>query len=298
MPPIRDRRLRYLLSLPERSLRAGVAVGAGAVKTAADHLLPGSLRSSHTYAAVVGRFERLLVEGLGGVEGVYEGDAPGAGSLLARKTAGNALELASFAVLHVSPLWFLAMAADASRGTRAFLEALTAELRREGVPVDERNARTVDGLLESLEHALGTGASAVDVPPLNVAALRETWRDFRASREPLPDAEALSGLFADLQATAAQTGGSLLAVGSLSGLGALAQRTAGGAARSTRRLGRAAAGLFGATVVEDYRRSLARMREEGFDTYTARLVRPYASAVRRHFDPWRETFTERRLLGR
>jgi hypothetical protein len=37
------------------------------------------------------------------------------------------------------------------------------------------------------------------------------------------------------------------------------------------------------------------MRARGFDRYAARVVRPYLAAARRHFDPRRETFTERRL---
>ena len=58
-------------------------------------------------------------------------------------------------------------------------------------------------------------------------------------------------------------------------LGALAQRTAGGATRAGRSAGRAAVRLFDQAVIEDYRRSLAEMRARGFDRYAARVVRPY-----------------------
>jgi hypothetical protein len=285
----------YLLSLPERSARAAVALAAGAAKSLADHVLPRALRSTHSYGAIVGRFERFLVETVGDVRDVYGDGAPGPPRLLARKTIGNAIELATFAAVRVSPVWFLAMAADASRGTRSFLEALTTELRREGVPVDERNIRTVDGLLDALEQALGTGASAADLPPLDPAGMRATWEAFKRSREPLPTGSELAALFRDLQATAASTGRSLLSVSSLTGLGALGQRTAGGASRAGRSAGRAAVRLFDRAVVDDYRRSLAEMRAQGFDRYAARVVGPYLAAVRRHFDPARETFTERKL---
>jgi hypothetical protein len=288
-------RLPFLLSLPERSARAVVAIVAGTFKTAADHLLPRALRASHSYAAVVGRFERFLVETLGGVRGVYEDAGPRGSQLLVRKTAGNVLEAASFAALGVSPVWFLAMAADLSHGTRSFLEALVAELRREGLPVGEGSIQTVDGLLDALQRALGTGAGAADLPPLDLAGLRQTWETFKSSREPLPESAALAALFRDLQRTAAETGRSLLSVSSLSGLGTLAGETAGGAAKTTRSAGRAAARLFSATVVEDYRRTLAEIRAEGPEIYAARVVMPYIAAVRRHFDPRLETFTERRL---
>lgn len=290
----RKKRRLFLLSLPERSARAGVALAGGAVKTAADHLLPSAIRSSHSYQTVVGRLERFLVETIGDVRGLYEGNAPG-GGFVARKTAGNLVELVTFATIRVSPLWFLAMAADASRGTRAFVEALADELRREGVPFDDRNVQTVDGLLAGLEQALGTGADTVDVPPLDVKGLRETWEAFKASRDPLPDAADLAELFRDLQATAAATGRSLLTVSSLTGLGALTERTAGGAARATRRVGRATARMLERNVVADYRRQLAEIRGRGFAAYASGLLRPYREAVRRHFDPARQTFTERRF---
>jgi hypothetical protein len=166
------------------------------------------------------------------------------------------------------------------------------------VVVDDRGMRTVDGLLDSLERATATGAEAADVPPLDVAGLRRTWTAFRESGRTLPDAAALAALFRDLQATAAATGRSLLAVSSLSGLGTLAGRTAGGAARGTLRAGRVAAQLMDASVVEDYRHTLSEIRARGADAYARDTVLPYVRAVRRHFDPSRETFTERRLRRR
>jgi hypothetical protein len=287
----------YWLSLPERAGRAVVAAVSGVVKPLADHLLPRTLRATRTYAAVVGRLERFLVESVAGVEGVYE---PGGGidRLVARKTVGNVVEVASLAALGVSPVWFLAMAADATRGTRAFLDALVSELAGRGVPVDGPRIRTVDGLLDALERASAAGADVADVPPLDVPGLRRTWAAFRASRDPLPDAAALAALFRDLQATAAETGRSLLSVSSLSGVGTLAGRTAGGAARGTLAAGRAAARLMDASVIEDYRRTLAEIRARGVDLYARETILPYVEAVRRHFDPSRETFTERRLRRR
>nr|MBA2564282.1 hypothetical protein [Gemmatimonadota bacterium] len=193
-------RIPYLLSLPERSARAFVAVVAGSVKTVADHVLPQAIRGSHSYAAIVGRLERFLLESIGDVRGIYDdGDGAGVRRLLVRKTAGNVLEVATFAAVGVSPLWFLAMAADLSKGTRTFLGALVAELRREGVSVNEQDIRSVDGLLESLGRALGTGADVADLPPLDVAGLRQSWEAFRASATPLPDAQSLAALFHDLQ---------------------------------------------------------------------------------------------------
>jgi hypothetical protein len=53
-----------------------------------------------------------------------------------------------------------------------------------------------------------------------------------------------------------------------------------------------------ASVIEDYRRTLAEIRARGVDLYARETILPYVEAVRRHFDPSRETFTERRLRRR
>jgi hypothetical protein len=46
-------------------------------------------------------------------------------------------------------------------------------------------------------------------------------------------------------------------------------------------------------LLDPYGEDLAPLREEGFGAYAARVARPYAEAVARHFDPERGTLTER-----
>jgi hypothetical protein len=61
----------YLASLPERTARAGAALTGGLVYEASEVVLPLAVRRSKLYQAIVGRLLRIIIELVGGVEGVY-----------------------------------------------------------------------------------------------------------------------------------------------------------------------------------------------------------------------------------
>ncbi|MFB0536219.1 MAG: hypothetical protein ACETWR_14680, partial [Anaerolineae bacterium] len=62
--------IRYLISLPERTVRAVAAAGGGLIYETTEVLLPEWLRRSHLYQAIVATLLRLVVEFVGGVTGV------------------------------------------------------------------------------------------------------------------------------------------------------------------------------------------------------------------------------------
>ena len=108
----------YLVSLPERTTRAGAALTGGLVYEASEVMLPFAVRRSKLYQAIVGRLLRITIELVGGVEGVYPAQQMPVRELLVRKTAGNAVELSSFVAVGWSPLWLLAGASDLIGGLR------------------------------------------------------------------------------------------------------------------------------------------------------------------------------------
>jgi hypothetical protein len=123
----------YLASLPERTARAGAALMGGLVYEASEVLLPLAVRRSRLYQAIVGRLLRIMIELVGGVEGVYPTEEMRVRELLVRKTAGNAIELSSFLAVGWSPVWLLAGASDLIGGTKVYLRVLATELRDTGV---------------------------------------------------------------------------------------------------------------------------------------------------------------------
>ena len=175
----------------------------------------------------------------------------------------------------------LAAASDISRGSRVYLDSLVTELKRAGFLSEETELGTVDDLLSALEGTSGTTARLVDLPPLELAELRKSFAELRASAGELPSPQELAALYEGLQRTAARERRSLLEVSSGMGLAFLL---------SARHLGRE-------HLVTPYREDWQPLREEGFAAYSRRISEPYRTAIGGHFDPERTTWTER-ALGR
>ncbi len=279
-------RRRYLASLPERVIRSLAAVVGGGVQETAELVLPRLVRRSRFYEATAKNLLRVTVELVGGVAREPDPDEfePDLGRLAARKATGNVFELGSIAAFGFSPLWLLAAAADVTHGTRVYLDAFADELKQAGVIAPEAELAGVDDLLAALEGAAGTSARLIDVPPLEVAALRRSLHELRRDAAGLPSAAELAAVYRGLRTTAGREHRSMLEVSV--GMG-MAFFTA------ARHVGRQ-------HVLDPYGEDLRPLRAEGFGAYAVRVSRPYAAAVQRHFDPARRTLTERGLsrLGR
>ena len=131
----------YLASLTERTARAGAALTGGLVYETTEVMLPLAVRRSRLYQAIVGRLLRIMIELVGGVEGVYPAQEMPVRELLVRKTAGNVVELSSFMAVGWSPVWLLAGASDLVGGTKVYLRTLVGELRDAGVLAPDAEVR-------------------------------------------------------------------------------------------------------------------------------------------------------------
>ncbi len=269
----------YLASLPERTARAGAALTGGLAYEASQVVLPLAVRRSKLYQAIVGRLLRITIELVGGVEGVYPIHEMPARELLARKTAGNAVELSSFLAVGWSPLWLLAGASDLVGGTKAYLRALVKELRDAGVLAADAEVASFEELLTALEGTSGMLADTVDVPPLNVPSVRTSWQELQAQAASLPDAAGMERIFAELQLAARQEDRSMLEISSMVALGAA----------------RAGVKLGSVHVFDYYRRALRTIVEEGLLSFLRRTSTPYLTRAGSHFDPRSSTYSERLL---
>ena len=267
----------FLLSFPERAVRALVAALGGAVHETAEVVLPRFARRSRLYEATAKNLLRIAIELVGAVERPPEPDAPEADELAKRKVAGNAVELGSIAAFGFSPLWLLAAAADVLHGSRVYLDALTIELKRAGVLHEAAEIATVDDLLGALEGASGTTARLVDIPPLELQALRRSLADLRENAGELPGPTELAALYHGLRRTAARERRPLLEVSAGMGLAFLV---------AARNVGRT-------HVAVPYAADWRPLREEGFGAYARRVARPYGAAMAGQFDPARTSWTER-----
>ena len=152
----------FALSVPERIVRAVAAALGGTLHETAELVLPRLVRRSRLYEATARNLLRITVELVGGVERdadeVVAEFEQSPKKLAVRKAGGNVLELGSILAFGFSPLWLLAGAADVTRGTRVYLDALVGEARRPGVPAPDAGLASVDDFLAALEGASGTTA--------------------------------------------------------------------------------------------------------------------------------------------
>jgi len=277
------RPLAYVLALPERLVRAIAAAGGGALHETAQLVLPRLVRKSRLYEATAKNLLRITVELVGGVERPAEdvaGEVERSPKKLAlRKAGGNVVELGSIFAFGFSPLWLLAAAADVTRGTRVYLDALVSELKSAGFLAEDLELDSVDALLAALEGASGTTARLIDIPPLEVEALKQSLADLREDASGLPTPEELAAAYRGLIAEADREERSLLEVSAGVGIAFF---------NSARKVGRQ-------HVLDPYTEDLRPVRDEGFAGYAWRVSKPYARAVSRHFDPRRTSLTERGL---
>jgi hypothetical protein len=267
----------YFISLPERTIRALAASLGGIVYEATEVLLPGWLRRSRFYQGLVVGTLRIAIELVGGVSGVLPSDDMDVQEFTMRKAAGTGIEMAGFLTIGWSPVWLFAVAADLSGGTRAYFQALVSELKVDGMLPEDADVSSIEELLDTLEGTSSIVVEALDVPPLNVPDMRNSWQEMRQHVKELPEADHLASLYRDLQETAEREDRSLQFMSSLIAAGAL----------------RAGVNLGQTHVFDYYQDALRTINTEGLPLYSRRVTKPYFTAARHHFDPERKSYTER-----
>jgi ribosomal protein L37AE/L43A len=293
------RNLLYGLSLPERFLRSGIGLTAGAVKEMAGVLIPQSFQSAKSYEIAIDKSLTFLTETIGGVAGKGPTAAVDeAGAHIARKAVGNFVDLAGLATLHVSPMWVLAAVSDIAYGSKTYAYEVAKELKAQGVIDDTSTIHHMEDILDAIQRSSGTAASTFDTPPLSVEDLRQTLEQTREQlrgadlQRLLPEAE-VRRMWIEMQTVANQEGVGLLEISSAMTMQLLnrVQTVSDGALTSVR----VAGGLLNRTVLDHYRGSLSDIRQRGIYEVLSEMYRPYAEAVWHNFTRERQTWTEQLL---
>lgn len=294
--------VRYLLSLPERFVRSGTGLVGGALRETAALLVPQSFQNSTTYTVMVKQMLDFLAEDVGGVAKAAK--SPGDESpdnFVARKAVGNFLDLASLATLHISPLTLLALVSDVAYGSKVYLHELAAELKQQGVIDANSTIDNAGQLLEAVAAASSITSKAFDKPPLSVSGLKDTIEETRRAVADINPAaiipqEEIRRMWQEMRDVADREGVDLLAVSgavtmqSLDKIGTLSR----GALSSVRVAGR----LVDRHVIDDYSKSLARIRSEGLYRTVAATSQPYIAAVWSNFATEKSTVTDDVLSGK
>jgi len=297
-----QRYLLYGLSLPERALRTGAGLAAGALRESTSLLVPQAFQNSKTYTVFVRQMLDYLAEDVGGVERKATADVPPAvENFVARKAVGNFLEMASLATLHVSPITMLAIVSDVAYGSQVYLNELSRELKAQGV-IDERSTIDhVDDLLAAVAKTTSATASAFDTPPMSVEGLKQTIDETRKvartvdPTKVIPQAE-LERLWRDMQQLARRDGVSMLDVSGTMTLYSLDRmaKLGQGALSSVR----VAGSLFDRHIMDHYEQAVSEIRSIGVYATLAKTSGPYIEAVWRNFASDRSTITEDLASGK
>ena len=297
--------MRYLASVPERALRSAAALGAGLVREIGEVALPGTVRRSRLYQNLVEGALRFLIEQVGGVEGVYPSEGKLAEDFVARRAAGNGIELVGIVTFRASPVWVMAALADLSGAGRHLIQEIAGTLQQEGLLEPGTRFETVDQMLEGLERSAARVASTINMPPLDVAGLRREWEAIRrdvASIPPpsMPSVEAVGQSWEALKKEAAAQGRPVFELSSVMALSAIARvpENVRWLSRCARSAARRTGQVFAGAMLDHYTTTLREIRETGYLPYFTREFRPYLRGAAGQFSPQRGTLTEKFLRRR
>jgi hypothetical protein len=295
----------YLITLPERLVRSVLGLGAGLAREAGEVVLPDRVRRTKLYHTLVDATLRVLIEQVGGVDGVYPADEALPGDVMVRRTAGNAIEALGIVAFHTSPVWVLAALADMCGAGRQLIPEIAIALKERKLLDPNTEFTTVDQLLDGLEKTSGQLASTINTPPLDVPALRREWEAIRTAARGLqpnrlPSREMLASLWGQLREESVRDERSVFETSSMLAMSAL--RSVPDAARwmsSTARVGAMKTGqVIAGGLLDHYQATLREIREVGYGTFAKRQLAPYVRAALGQFSPQRSTLTERLLARR
>ena len=315
--------LLYGISLPERLVRSAVGVTAGTAKEIAEFVVPQAFQDSKSYEVMVRNSLSFLLNSVATLSeavppqnsamyvpeaGVAGSSVPGSAAItivdpaaanpsrfIARKAAGNFIDIAGLATLHVSPLWVLAIVSDAAYGTKTYLNELAQELQAQGLIDDSSVIHKVEDLFNAVKQASGSAASAFDQPPLSLDELRTSVEQTRKAvneidpRDLIPESE-INRYWSEMRSIAAQEQISLLGVSA-----AIAMETV----ENVKNLSHGTlTGLFVAgkiinrNIFGHYWDSLANINEQGIWNSVRTTYTPYVDLAWGNFTSSRKTWTE------
>jgi hypothetical protein len=279
-----------------------LGLGAGVVREMGDVALPDGIRRSQLYQNVVDATLRYLIEQMGGVQGVYSAETALPDDFLARRTAGNAVELLGIVAFRASPVWILSALADLCGLGRQLIPEMADALKAQGLLEKHAQFTSVDQLLDGLERTSSRVAATINTPPLDVAGLRKEWKDIREQARGLqpahlPSRETIRNMWVELKAESARQDksvfqtSSVMAVSAARGVPDGARWFSASARAGATRTGQ----ILAATLLDHYRQTLSEIRRTGYLAYAHRQLRPYLQASVDQFSPKRRTLTDRLL---
>jgi hypothetical protein len=291
---------KYILSLPERAIRSLGALSGGLVRELGEVALPPAIRRTTLYRTMVGVTLRFLIEEVGQVEGVYPSEGRLAENFILQRTASHGIELLGLLAFRASPVWVLAALADVTGGGQRLLQEIAGTLKAEGLLEADARFDTMDQVLRGLEKTSAHLATTLNVPPINVPALRLEWETLKTELRSIPPdripaLDRLERTWEELRMSAQQQNRTVFALSSLMAISSLSRVPARllWLSKATRSAARHTGGMVGDALLNHYSTALDEIAKTGFPHYWKREFRPYLRAAAEQFAPEHPSLTER-----
>ncbi len=156
---------RYLLSLPERSLRFMTSVATSITSLLAKTVLPKPIQKSTLYQMTFGLLQNYLIEHVAEIP-LEKNEGHSSNDYLYKKTAGSVIEGIGLLTFHYSPVWLLAMISDIAGGSQVYLRYLIKSLKQEGIITTNQEFTSIDSLLSHIQNISENSAKFLDQPPI------------------------------------------------------------------------------------------------------------------------------------
>ncbi|MCU1324820.1 MAG: hypothetical protein JWN34_190 [Bryobacterales bacterium] len=202
-------------------------------------------------------------------------------------------------------MWVLAALADITGGGQRLIREIVSSLKEEGLLEGDGHFETMDQVLGGLEKSSSRLALTLNLPPMDVAALRVEWEALRVELksippERIPALDRLERTWDTLQASAEAQDKTVFAVASLMAVSTLSHVPANVVwlSKAARSAARRTGGMLGEAVLDHYSQALEEISRAGFAAYWKGEFRPYLRAAAEQFAPEHRSLTERLLRRR
>ncbi|MBN2898807.1 MAG: hypothetical protein JXO44_08530 [Clostridia bacterium] len=287
------KKLSYLVTVPERTLRAILSYSVGIVDLGVNTMLPKALKRTSFYKVSYGMMRQFIVEKVLEIEqGADEAEHDLSEDYMIRKLAGNSLDALGLFTIRFSPLWVFSVVSDVTRGSDVYFETLKKHLVDNGVIETGEGIESIQALLAQLHKASDLTASTIDLPPLALREFKQTMKELSGAYSEL-GAESkkinalMDNVWREMRRISTEEG---LAMETLCGvMSAEALKLYGSkTAQSTRSFVMANYELLDAYVFRSYAETLCSMRHVGVKAYVQDHMAPFAALAQSVYD---ETYT-------
>lgn len=296
--PFKRKDRGYIVTLPERTVRAVLAYGIGIIDLGVNTLLPKTLKKTSFYKVSYGMMRSFIIEKVLEMDTEEMADAHKLSEdFMVRKIAGNSIEALGLFTIRFSPLWVFAAISDVTRGSGIYFETLKRHLVNNGAIESSEGIESIQDLLSALQKASTITTDTLDLPPMTLKELKKCIEEITVAYSDL-GAESkkvnvlMESVWKEMRSLCEDQN---LSIETLSGLmSADALKLYGKkTAHSTKSFVMANYELLDAYVFRSYGETLCGIRKEGGSAYIKRHMMPFLKVAREVYEKEYLTWTER-----